>query len=197
MRKQWMIAAVAGGLAVLAVLGGAVLGCSLGGSEEQGEHEESGRADSGEPGEGQGDEQESGEVGGEESAEQLTKQQTYDRQRAGAQLILTYDADTNSFSGTVRNTTDVTLNRVRVEVHLSNGVELGPTTPVDLAPGQAIYVTLASSAPPFETWSAHPEVGGGDSPGSENSGEHNGNEGQSPTEGEDDSRSEHTGNGHS
>ena len=191
MRKKWIIAAVAGGLAVLAVLGGAVLACNLGGPDDQGEHGEGG-GDSGEPGERQGNEH---ETGGEEPAEQLTKQQSYDRQRAGARLILTYDADTNSFSGTVQNTTDVTLNRVRVEVHLSNGVELGPTTPADLAPGQDLYVALGSSPPPFETWSAHVEVGGGDSPGSESSGEHSGNERQGPTEGAGGSRSEHTGGG--
>ncbi len=195
MRKQWIIGAVAGGLVVLAVLGGAVLACNLGSSEDRGEHGEGGSADSGEPDERQGNEHETDETGGEESAEQLTKQQSYDRQRAGARLILTYDADTNSFSGTVQNTTDVTLNRVRVEVHLSNGVELGPTTPADLAPGQDLYVALGSSPPPFETWSAHVKVGGGDSPGSESSGEHSGNERQGPTEGEDGSRSEHTGGG--
>ena len=38
----------------------------------------------------------------------------------------------------MENTTNSILNRVRVEIHLSNGVELGPTTPVDMAPGQAV-----------------------------------------------------------
>ncbi len=175
-----MIAALAGGLAVAAVLGGVVLSCNLGGSEDRGEHGESGGADSGESSERQGDGQELGEAAGEEPPEQLTKQQSYDRQRAGARLILTYNADSNSFSGTVQNTTDVTLDRVRVEVHLSNGVELGPTTPADLAPGQDLYVALASSPPPFETWSAHVEVGGGDSPGPESSGEDDDAESQGP-----------------
>lgn len=180
MQKRWMIAALAGGLAVAAVLGGVVLSCNLGGSEDQGEHGKSGGADSGESSERQGDGKELGEAAGEEPPDQLTKQQSYDRQRAGARLILTYDADSNSFSGTVQNTTDVVLDRVRVEVHLSNGVELGPTTPADLAPGQDLYVALASSPPPFETWSAHVEVGGGDSPGPESSGEDDDDESQGP-----------------
>ena len=46
--------------------------------------------------------------------------------RAGARLVLRYDAATQTFVGTVENTTSVTLSQVRVEVHLSNGVELGP-----------------------------------------------------------------------
>ncbi len=48
---------------------------------------------------------------------------------------------------------------VRVEVHLSNGIELGPTTPVDLAPGQMASVTLPASDQPFDTWNPHAEVG--------------------------------------
>ena len=48
--------------------------------------------------------------------------------RNGARLILSYDAASNSFKGTVENTTSNVLTRVRVEVHLSNGAELGPTT---------------------------------------------------------------------
>ena len=37
--------------------------------------------------------------------------------------------------GTVENTTDKALSKVRVKVHLSNGTELGPTPEGDLAPG--------------------------------------------------------------
>ena len=59
----------------------------------------------------------------------------------------------------VENTTETTLTRVRVEVHLSNGIELGPTTPVNLAPGQISDINLPASSQPFTSWSAHPEVG--------------------------------------
>jgi hypothetical protein len=70
------------------------------------------------------------------------------------------------------------VDSVRVEVHLSNGVELGPTTPQNLAAGEAIEVTLVATDESFETWSAHPEVGGeSDEHGSESSeGEHEGAE---------------------
>lgn len=98
---------------------------------------------------------------GEESGKTLTLTERYDTVRKGARLILTYDAQSNVFSGTVENTTDGTLEQVRVEVHLSNGVELGPTTPVDLAPGQIVDVTLLATAQSFDGWTPHAEVGQG------------------------------------
>ena len=54
--------------------------------------------------------------------------------RAGAQLVLSYDFATRAFMGTVENTTEATLRRVRVEVHLSNRTKLSLTKPVDLDP---------------------------------------------------------------
>ncbi len=107
--------------------------------------------------EGRGDHQ--GGESGEESGEQFARDQSYDRTRNGARLILSYDAESNRFKGTVENTTTETLARVRVEVHLSNGTELGPTTPADLGPGAKREVELAATDASFERWSAHPEVG--------------------------------------
>ena len=101
----------------------------------------------------------------EESAQQFGKDETYDHTRAGARLILSYDAEASAFTGSVENTTSATLRQVRVEVHLSNGTELGPTPPEDLAPGQSIPITLRATSDPFDTWSAHPEVGGGEHDG--------------------------------
>ncbi len=109
--------------------------------------------------------------GGEESATQYTQSQVYDETRGGARLVLRYDPAIQAFVGTVTNATNAALGRVRVEVHLSNGVELGPTTPMDLAPGQRIDVSLPAVGQVFATWGAHPEVGsGGES--SRESGEH-------------------------
>ena len=139
------------------------------GDEQSGEHQ--GGAESGEGSAGA----ESG-AGGEESATQFTLTDTFDDVRAGARLILSYDAAANAFTGTVENTTAAPLKQVRVEVHLSNGTELGPTTPVDLAPGQTIAVNLPATSQPFATWGAHPEVGvssaSGESGGGEQAGEH-------------------------
>ena len=115
-----------------------------------------------------------GEAEVEESAAQLAKGETYDELRAGSRLVLGYDA-ANAFRGEVTNMSDTPLSRVRVEVHLSNGVELGPTTPLDLAPGESASVTLEAGTRPFETWSAHAEVGGDD--GGEHASDHEGGDG--------------------
>ncbi len=146
----------------------ALAGCGSGNSES-GEHDagseagesrvESGEQNVGsESGEHEEDDGEAGEDG-EESGAQLEAGEVFDEVRAGARLVISYDPTTNAFLGAVTNTTGGTLGRVRVEVDLSNGVELGPTTPVDLAPGQSVDVILPSTSQPFVSWSAHPEVG--------------------------------------
>ena len=114
---------------------------------------------------------EGSEAGGEEgSGAMLALDETFDTVRSGARLILSYDASTNAFTGTVENTTNSVLTRVRIEVHLSNGVELGPTTPVDMAPGEVRTVNLPATAEPFTGWVPHAEVGGGESGGEHGSG---------------------------
>lgn len=118
--------------------------------------------------------------GEEESGTELALDEGYDAVRNGARLVLTYDAQNNSFDGFVENTTEDTLEQVRVEVHLSNGVELGPTTPTDLEPGESIEVSLAATDQDFDRWIAHPEVGG--SGGGEHG--HDGDEGGHGEEGE-------------
>ncbi len=140
------------------VLSFAVAGCANSessehsGGEESGEH--SRESESAEHSEG-GESSEEGE----ESGTQFALNQTFDEVRADARLILSYDSNANAFTGTVENTTGATLSRVRVEVHLSNGIELGPASPVDLAPGQTHGINLPASDEPFKSWSAHPEVG--------------------------------------
>ena len=125
----------------------------------------------------------------EESGTELALDESYDAVRNGARLILTYDPQSNSFNGFVENTTDIILKQVRVEVHLSNGVELGPTTPTDLNPGESIEVSLTATNKSFDGWTAHPEVGesgGGEHGQGEGDNEH-GEEGESRhTEGDSD-----------
>lgn len=113
---------------------------------------------------------------GEESGTELALNETYDNVRNGARLILAYDAQSNSFRGTVENTTNETLERVRVEVHLSNGKELGPTTPADLGPGQKREIKLTAASKDFSGWSAHPEVGRSEHGSEEHGGEEGGGE---------------------
>ena len=145
---------------ICAVLLLTLTACNVGDSES-GEHSEESRSEEHSRESELGEHSEGSESGedGEESGTQFALGETFDDVRAGARLILAYDSTSNAFTGTVENTTGDTLVRVRVEVHLSNGIELGPTTPVDLAPGQVVDVDLPASSEPFESWSAHPEVG--------------------------------------
>ena len=89
---------------------------------------------------------------------------------------MSYNPAGNTFEGTVENTTNNVLTRVRIEIHLSNGTELGPTTPVDLAPGQTLPVTLPSTQASFTGWIAHAEVGGGEGGGEHGGGGESGGE---------------------
>ena len=113
----------------------------------------------------------------EESTVQLALTDTYNHIRNGAHLIMAYDAASNSFKGTVTNTTGSILPQVRVEIHLSNGVELGPTPSIDLMPGETRPIILQAMGPPFDRWTAHPEVGPSTGSGGEGGAEAGGGEG--------------------
>ena len=139
-----------------------------GGSEGGGEHgrgEEGGHEGSGEHGR---DGESAGEEGGD--ANYLAPDETLEMTGNGTRLVLSYDAAGNTFTGTVENTTEGVLERVRVEVHLSNGTELGPTTPTGMAPGELIAINLPATEEPFAGWTAHAEAGGGGE--GESGGEH-------------------------
>lgn len=128
--------------------------------ESETEHAESAESETTEEGGEEHSMSESdGEESGEESGTQYTKTETFDETRSGAHLVLNYDAEAQAFTGTVENTTDETLTQVRIEVHLSNGTELGPTEPADLEPGTSMEVNLSAVDEEFDTWGAHPEVG--------------------------------------
>jgi len=100
----------------------------------------------------------------------LALNETYDVVRSGARLILAYDVQSNAFIGTMENTTSSTLTQVRVEIHLSNGTELGPTPRTDLAPGEIMNITLPATSQTFDSWSSHAEVGSGDGDGESGTG---------------------------
>ncbi|GEM_PF-1343698 len=100
-----------------------------------------------------------GKESGEESGTQYKKSDTYKKVRRGVKLILKYNKVTNTFEGEMTNVTSKIVKRARVEVHLSNGVELGPTKPKNLKPGQTISVKLSAKGQDFKTWSTHAEAG--------------------------------------
>jgi hypothetical protein len=87
---------------------------------------------------------------------------TYDSVRQGVRLILTFDSTTSSFIGTVENVTEEPVKLVRIEVHLSNGIELGPIERINLEPGNKENVRLVAEGQKFEWWKAHPEAGEGE-----------------------------------
>ena len=120
-----------------------------------------------------------GEGAGEEGGTRIPPDQMFIQERKGSLLILGYVPDARAFVGVVGNISDATLQQVRVEVHLFNrNNELGPTTPVDLAPGQIVDVSLPATDQAFDGWTPHAEVGPGSGgedgehgPGGENGGE--------------------------
>ncbi len=130
----------------------------------------------------------------EESVTQLSLDQVYDEVRKGTHLVLSYDAEGVAFTGTVENVSDEIMDRVRVDVHLSNGSELGPNTQVELAPGEKRSVKLSAEGEEFESWSTHAEVGGGEH-SHEGDSEH-GHEGENSHEGEGEHSHSHEGGGH-
>ena len=144
------------------------------GGREEGERGERGHAEGGERGEGGHDEgreeggRDEGGEGGEESGTTWGKSETSDMvYNNGARLILAYNAETQAFEGSVRNTTRETLSQVRVEIHLNSGVELGPTQRVDLEPGATLPVALSAIGYEFSSWVTHPEAGVEEGHGSE------------------------------
>jgi hypothetical protein len=152
---------------VLIVALAVAAGCSAsvpseGAAPGEGTHDE----DGGHGGGGEHSEGSEYDEGGaeEESNQPLAPNERYDSVRNGVRLTLAYDPMTASFRGTVQNATAQNLCGVRVEVHLSNGTELGSTSPTDLSPGQRIDVELPADGETFDWWSAHPETSACSSP---------------------------------
>ena len=94
-------------------------------------------------------EQHGPEGGGGEASESGTQYSLTDtavETRGGVRLTMSYDAGAETFRGEMVNTTSATVTQVRVEIHLSNGVELGPTPRVDLAAGPSMPIELDASS---------------------------------------------------
>lgn len=96
-----------------------------------------------------------------EGGTQYQKTDVVSETRSGVDLVIQYDAGNERFTGTMTNTTNAPASGARVEIHLSNGVELGPTPKVDLSPGQEVPVTLDARGQSFTTWAVHIELGSG------------------------------------
>lgn len=102
----------------------------------------------------------SGEEG--ESGTQYKVSDTAQENRQGISLTMNYHTDREQFVGTLTNTTNATVGDVRVEIHLSNGIELGPTSRVEMPAGQTRDVSLDAKGQNFDRWSVHIEMGSGE-----------------------------------
>ncbi len=124
---------------------------------------------------------------GEEDRTMLGIEESYSVEKNGINLVLSYDANSNKFKGTAKNTSNDILKNVRIEIHLSNGKKLGPTKPVDMALDELIIIVLDAFDYRLDTWKPHVEFGSGEHGGeieeghseeghSEEEGDHDGDE---------------------
>ena len=94
-----------------------------------------------------------------------TRSETATMITSGMELILTFNETSLEFKGTLKNTNARAVTRARVEVHTFDAAgmamfEYGPTTPVNMQPGEVLNMVLpASTAGNFATFSMHPEIG--------------------------------------
>ena len=77
---------------------------------------------------------------------------------AGSSWLMGFEQGAERFSGTVRNMTSQTVRDARIEIHLSNGVELGPT-PVEGDAGDTLPVELDARGQTLDWSSGHVEPG--------------------------------------
>ena len=96
-----------------------------------------------------------------ESGTQYQLSETARESRSGVDLVLSYDPPNETFTGTLTNTTGAPVADVRVEIHLSNGVELGPTPRIVIAAGETSPVELDARGQNFTAFSVHIEIGPG------------------------------------
>lgn len=105
-------------------------------------------------------------LGGEqgESGVSWNRTATADEVVSGIHLIITYNEQSKSFTGTLENLNTNVAQQTRLEAHVydaaGNSQEFGPTTPVDMQPGAKRTVTLATpGVGNFTTFKVHAEVG--------------------------------------
>ncbi|MXX55307.1 MAG: hypothetical protein F4106_11735 [Gemmatimonadetes bacterium] len=94
-----------------------------------------------------------------ESGTRWNPDETATETRSGVTLILSYDSSSQRFNGTATNTTNSPVSDVRVEIHLSNGTELGPTPRTSLNAQESKPVTLDARGQNFDWYSVHVEFG--------------------------------------
>lgn len=138
-------------------------GTELGDGPEGNEGNGEGNGEGSGEGNGEGGEGSGGE-GGNESGTLWNIADTADETVNGLRLIISYDSATQTFTGTLENLNSTTMPQTRFEVHVfdaaGNSTEYGPSTPVDMAPGETRNVSLqVTGAQNFVQFNMHPEFG--------------------------------------
>ncbi len=137
---------------------------SEGGSEGGGEHGSGGEG-GGEHGSGGEGGSEGGGEGGDEGSNEASPpipiSTPFSDVFQNQHFMFAFDASTRSFRGSVENRTNTLICRSRTEVHLGAGtqvVELGPTIPENLGPGETLNVVMTIEGYEPETYALHPEA---------------------------------------
>lgn len=128
------------------------------GGESGGEHGGSGGGEHGGSGEGGGSE--IGAESGDEASPPIPINQPFSGTFGNQNFSFAYDALDGAFRGTVENPTAAFICESRTEIHLGSGgqvVELGPTIPVNLAPGSTQKVVMSAGGYVLDMYILHPE----------------------------------------
>ena len=89
----------------------------------------------------------------------LSKSATYDSEKDGIGLRLSYDRASSSFIGIAANLTGETIFDVHIEVQLSIAIELKPAAPIVVEAGKKREIRIAAEGHTFIWWEAHTKVG--------------------------------------
>ena len=146
-------------------------GSGGGEGSEGGEGGEGGSEGAGhEGGGGEGGSEGGGGESGDESSPPTPITHTSTGMANGQDYVFSFNETRDVFEGTVTPTSAKVCGS-KTEIHvctdfdmmsmMCNGsvIELGPTIPVDLQPGDIVNVVMYIDAPTFETYSLHPEAG--------------------------------------
>ena len=146
-------------------------GSGGGEGSEGGEGGEGGSEGAGhEGGGGEGGSEGGGGESGDESSPPTPIEDSIEGMANGQDYVFSFDESRDVFEGTVTPTSAKVCGS-KTEIHvctdfdmmsmMCNGsvIELGPTIPVDLQPGDIVNIVMYIDAPTFDTYSLHPEAG--------------------------------------
>ncbi len=89
---------------------------------------------------------------------QLLPTDVYDDTISGVHVMVKYMLDDKYFYGSLENVGDELVKGIKVGMHLSNGMDLGPTHGLDLVPGKAGSVVIDADIKEWEKWAVYVEL---------------------------------------